>query len=95
MRTCLLLPVFLAFLAPAQSVLIRVQQNNSISQVANGSSIIVNATGVNQPRTLTVTITYTGTTSISFPQAPKILGAADFSITDPPSAVATGQPGGG
>ena len=90
MRPRLLLPLLLASLAPAQSVLIRVQQDDSIGQIANGGSITVNATGVNQPRTLIVTITYTGATSISFPQAPKLLGASNFSVISPPSAVALG-----
>lgn len=88
MRTRLLLPLLLASLAPAQSVLIRVQQDDNIGQIANGGTITVNASGLNQPRTLTVTITYTGATSISFTQAPKLLGSSQFSVTSPPSAAA-------
>jgi hypothetical protein len=84
MRTGLLLLVFLASLAPAQ-VLIRVQQDNTIAQIASGGTVNVNATGVNQARALTVTLTYTGTTSINLTQAPQILGSTDFTITAPPS----------
>lgn len=90
MRNRLLFPLLLAAVAPAQSVLIRVQQDNSIGQVANGGTITVNAAAVNQPRTLTVTITYTGATSLRFAQAPQLLGSPDFSLSTPLSAASLG-----
>ncbi|HEU0121270.1 MAG TPA: choice-of-anchor D domain-containing protein [Bryobacteraceae bacterium] len=86
MKTPLTLSLLFAVLAPAQSFLIRVQQDNEISQVANGGSVTVNAAGANQPRNLNVIITYTGTGNIRFQGAPTILGSTDFTITSPPSA---------
>lgn len=88
MRTAFALPLLLASLAPAQSVLIRVQQDSAIGQVPNGGTVSVNATGVNQPRLLTITVTYIGTTSLRLSQEPQILGSPAFSVTSPPSAVA-------
>src|SRR5215210_5813760 len=47
MRTGLLLSILLASLAPAQSVLIRIQQDNNIGQIANGGSIVVTPLALN------------------------------------------------
>jgi len=66
-------------------VLIRVQQGNNIVPIPNGGSVTVNSTGVAQPRTLQVTVTYIGSTTLTFPQAPEILGSQDFSITRAPA----------
>ena len=79
-----------AFTVAQGQVLIRVQQGNNISQVANGGTVTVNSTGVSQPKTLVVTVTYTGTTSISFPQAPQILGSPDFTVTSAPAGAGLG-----
>jgi len=70
-------------------VLIRVQQGNNISPVANGGSVAVNSTGVGQPKNLVVTITYVGTTRLSFAEPPQLLGSQDFSITAPPPPFAS------
>lgn len=74
-----------AFTVAQGQVLIRVQQGNNITQVANGGTVTVNSTGVAQPKTLVVTVTYTGTTSISFSQSPQILGSPDFTISRAPA----------
>jgi hypothetical protein len=77
--------MMLAAFSVQGQVLIRVQIGNSIAQVANGSTVAVPSTGVNQPRDTTATITYTGTGTLAFPQSPAILGAQDFTLIDPPA----------
>ena len=66
-------------------VLIRVQQGNNIAPIPNGGSVTVNSTGVAQPKALQVTITYIGTTTLTFAQPPQLLGSQDFSITGAPA----------
>ncbi|MBE0656230.1 MAG: choice-of-anchor D domain-containing protein [Bryobacteraceae bacterium] len=79
--------------APIQAqVLIRVQQGNSITPVANGASVTLASTGVGAPVTAQVTLTYTGSTSITFTGGPKLLGSPDFSIVTTPQ-IATLGPG--
>ncbi len=87
MKARLLTPfLILASLAMVNGqVLIRVQQGNNIVPVPNGGSVTVNSTGVAQPKKLQVTVTYIGATTLTFPQAPEILGSQDFSITRAPA----------
>ncbi|MGJ5813884.1 choice-of-anchor D domain-containing protein [Paludibaculum fermentans] len=65
-------------------VLIRVLQGNIVTPVANGGSVSVGSLGIGQPKSLSVTITYIGSTTLAFPQAPQLLGAQDFSVTSAP-----------
>lgn len=90
-KTMRALPILLASaLTPLQAqVLIRVQQGNNITPVANGASVTLNSTGVGAPATALVTLTYIGTTSITFTNGPKLLGSLDFSIVTPPPPSAT------
>jgi hypothetical protein len=75
-----------AALAPIEAqVLIRVQQGNNITPVANGASVTLASTGVGAPVTAVVSLTYTGSTSITFDSGPQLLGSPDFSIVTPPS----------
>jgi hypothetical protein len=92
-KRLLFLLLVLASVAAAQtSLLIRVQQGNNVSQVANNGTIALNSAGIGRAVNLTVTITYTGRTSLSFSQAPVILGSQDFSVSSPPPANIALQP---
>lgn len=71
-------------LVSAQSVLIRVQQGNNVASIPNGGSYTVNATGVGRPQAFSVTITYRGLTTLTFPGTPRIFGVQDFVFTAPP-----------
>lgn len=83
----LLFLLLAAALAPIEAqVLIRVQQGNNITPVANGASVTLASTGVGAPVTALVTLTYTGTTSITFTGGPNLLGSLEFSIVTPPSS---------
>jgi hypothetical protein len=78
-------------LAPLEAqVLIRVQQGNNITPVANGASVTLASTGVGAPVTAVVTLTYTGNTSITFTSGPQLLGSPDFSIVTPPPGATLG-----
>lgn len=84
-----LLPVLFLFgstllpVAQAQ-VLIRVLQDNVVIPVANGGTVPVTGRGVGLAKPVTVSITYTGATSLAFPQSPTLLGSPDFTITSAP-----------
>lgn len=87
-----LLPVSLALLfgavLPASGqVLIRVLQDNTITQIANGGIVAVSSPAPNQPRDLTITITYVGSGSMQL-LTPQLSGSGDFTII---SAPATGR----
>lgn len=85
MKIRLILLYLAAFAAVHGQVLIRVQQANSITPVANGGTVTVNSTAILQPKSLQVTITNVGTTRLTFAQAPELLGSQDFKITRPPN----------
>lgn len=88
------LPLLLAAaLAPLEAqVLIRVQQGNNITPVANGAAVMLASTGVGAAVTAQVTLTYIGNTSITFSSDPKLLGSPDFSIATAPPSGATLAP---
>lgn len=86
MRLFPLLLLFLFSLLPAAQaqVLIRVLQDNTVTSVPSGGAVTVNGVGVGLPKIFSVTITYTGSTSLSFPQAPSLLGSPDFTVSSAP-----------
>jgi hypothetical protein len=92
LSTLFLFPLLAAFTAVQGQVLIRVQQGNNVAQVANGGTVTVNSTGVSQAKTLVVTITYIGSTTLGFSQAPVMLGSPDFTITRYPTPNTTLNP---
>lgn len=82
----LALLLLLASVASAQSVLIRVQEQNNVVALPNGGSFATTALGIGLPRQLSLTITYRGATSLTFPGTPQIFGSQDFSFTNQPAA---------
>lgn len=64
---------------------LRVDQGSSATSVANGSTLSLNAPDLAQPVSLTVTATYTGTTSALIPQSPVLLGSTNFGVTGFPA----------
>jgi hypothetical protein len=61
---------------------IRVQQGSNVVVVANGAGLTMGASAVGVATSITVTATYTGTTSATFNAQPTLLGSADFSATN-------------
>lgn len=93
-RTATLWAAVLGLVAAAQAqVLIRVQQENNITQVSNGGTVQIPSTGPGAAKAFQLTITYTGTTSLGFPGPPQLLGSQDFSITSVPPANTILAPG--
>jgi hypothetical protein len=80
MRRGLLLLSLIAtpFLAQAQFSL-SVQQNGQSSSIGNGGVLTMNATAVGQAASATVTVTYIGTGSATFPSPTQFLGSNGFS----------------
>jgi len=82
MRNSFLLPLAL-FAAGALPVAAQQQFPFSLViqaiQVANGQTVLVSASGVGQATTVTLTGTYTGTTSVTL-SPPQLLGGPEFSL---------------
>jgi hypothetical protein len=66
------------FVAQAQFAL-SVQQNGQSSNIANGGVLTMNAPAVGQTASATVTVTYVGTGSVTFPSPVQFLGSSGFS----------------
>lgn len=80
------LALFLGSVLPANGqVLIRVLQDNTITQVANGGIVAVNSPAINQPRDVTLTITYVGSGLMQL-LTPQLSGSGDFTIVSSPAS---------
>jgi hypothetical protein len=69
------------FAQTSSPIQIRVRQQNDVFIVPNGSTLNLGASGVNQPVTVNVTITYQGNTSAIFVTEPALVGSTAFRFT--------------
>lgn len=84
MRTLSRCLTFALLLIPAAAqaqvpFILRVQQGDNLVQVSNGSTLAISSSSPGTARTLQVLITYTGSTSVSFPNGAATLGSPAFS----------------
>jgi hypothetical protein len=72
---------------------IRVQQGATIVSVGNGGSIALNASNVGANSTLTVLITYRGTTKAQIGVPPQLVGSPDITVVGFPAVAPVLNPG--
>lgn len=76
---CLFASLLISVAAHAQNqFVLRVEQGGNIAQIQNGATVAVNSPAPGVPRTAQLLVTYTGGTSVTFPQGPVVFGSRDF-----------------
>ncbi len=76
---------FISALPLAAQFNITVQNGDQVLSVGNGGNIVFNAPATGQSVSQTVTVTYLGAGTVTFPTAPAILGATAFSVATTPA----------
>ncbi|MEO8657485.1 MAG: hypothetical protein ABI693_03405 [Bryobacteraceae bacterium] len=78
-RLLLLALTALPFAAQAQApFVLRAQQGDNLTQVANGSTVTFSSSSPGTPRTIQILVTYSGTGSVTFPSGISTLGSPAF-----------------
>jgi hypothetical protein len=63
-------------------IFFRVTQGTATASVANGGSVTVNASGVQQDTEFSVSVVYAGNGTLRFTGAPRLSGSSDFAVAE-------------